>query len=402
MDPLCEFCGVVRALVYCVSDAARLCLQCDELVHSANLISRRHTRSLLCNKCSSQSATIRCEDEKLCLCEGCGRNGNGCAGPGHQMVPLNCYSDCPSLVEFAKIWAPVLDVPCIIDVRSGGNGSLAPVPMNENSMINTCSEACIDSSPILATPLSFAPPCYQDDHTPFISMEPNLSQDCSSSKSIGETNAICEGLNMDDLLMHLENDQGIQRCTEDQPRYQSDLVDLDSLLMDNFSVTGSNRFPITTTLKAQSAAASDYFLALPSAGSLGGVSTNMMQAMGGLLMNLSCTRSIGMNFATVQVPSSMTLSMSNITGESSAADYQDCGLSPALLPGESSWDSAVEASCSQARDKAKIRYKEKKKTRMFGKQIRYASRKARADTRKRVKGRFVKADEACDYDPLQS
>ena len=38
----------------------------------------------------------------------------------------------------------------------------------------------------------------------------------------------------------------------------------------------------------------------------------------------------------------------------------------------------------------------------FSKQIRYASRKARADTRKRVKGRFVKAGEAYDYDPLLS
>jgi len=36
----------------------------------------------------------------------------------------------------------------------------------------------------------------------------------------------------------------------------------------------------------------------------------------------------------------------------------------------------------------------------FGKQIRYASRKARADTRKRVKGRFVKQGEVYDYDPL--
>lgn len=36
----------------------------------------------------------------------------------------------------------------------------------------------------------------------------------------------------------------------------------------------------------------------------------------------------------------------------------------------------------------------------FGKQIRYASRKARADTRKRVKGRFVKVGEAYDYDPV--
>jgi len=35
----------------------------------------------------------------------------------------------------------------------------------------------------------------------------------------------------------------------------------------------------------------------------------------------------------------------------------------------------------------------------FGKQIRYASRKARADTRKRVKGRFVKSGENFEYDP---
>lgn len=32
--------------------------------------------------------------------------------------------------------------------------------------------------------------------------------------------------------------------------------------------------------------------------------------------------------------------------------------------------------------------------------MRYASRKARADVRKRVKGRFVKAGDAYDYDPL--
>lgn len=36
----------------------------------------------------------------------------------------------------------------------------------------------------------------------------------------------------------------------------------------------------------------------------------------------------------------------------------------------------------------------------FGKQIRYASHSARADTRRRVKGRFVKVVEAYDYDPL--
>lgn len=41
-----------------------------------------------------------------------------------------------------------------------------------------------------------------------------------------------------------------------------------------------------------------------------------------------------------------------------------------------------------------------KLTTRFEKKIRYASRKARADVRKRVKGRFVKAGDAYDYDPL--
>ncbi|KAL5720856.1 Zinc finger protein CONSTANS-LIKE 12 [Ranunculus cassubicifolius] len=49
-----------------------------------------------------------------------------------------------------------------------------------------------------------------------------------------------------------------------------------------------------------------------------------------------------------------------------------------------------------------MRYNEKKKNRTFGKQIRYASRKARVDIRKRVMGRFVKAGDAFDYDPLPS
>lgn len=45
------------------------------------------------------------------------------------------------------------------------------------------------------------------------------------------------------------------------------------------------------------------------------------------------------------------------------------------------------------RGDAMLRYKEKKKTRRYDKQIRYESRKARADTRKRVRGRFVKASD---------
>lgn len=87
-----------------------------------------------------------------------------------------------------------------------------------------------------------------------------------------------------------------------------------------------------------------------------------------LFMNPSCNTNMNLGFPTGagQVHSSnISLSISNITGESSAADYQDCGLSPAFLTGESPWESNLETTCPQARDKAKMRYNEKKKTRTY-------------------------------------
>ncbi|CAD6338089.1 unnamed protein product [Miscanthus lutarioriparius] len=60
-------------------------------------------------------------------------------------------------------------------------------------------------------------------------------------------------------------------------------------------------------------------------------------------------------------------------------------------------DASAMAKKREERERAKQRYNEKKKNRRFCKQIMYASRKARADTRKRVKGRFAKAQH--DDDP---
>uniref|UniRef100_A0A453I3V3 CCT domain-containing protein n=2 Tax=Aegilops tauschii TaxID=37682 RepID=A0A453I3V3_AEGTS len=46
------------------------------------------------------------------------------------------------------------------------------------------------------------------------------------------------------------------------------------------------------------------------------------------------------------------------------------------------------------RDIVISRYKEKRRTRRFDKQVRYESRKARADSRLRIKGRFAKANQS--------
>lgn len=97
-------------------------------------------------------------------------------------------------------------------------------------------------------------------------------------------------------------------------------------------------------------------------------SASVIQAISGSsnckLMNPICSRNINLGFPSGQVHSAISVSLSNITGESSAADYQDCGLSPVFLAGES-WESTLEGSYPHARDKAKMRYNEKKKTRTY-------------------------------------
>ncbi|XP_060189505.1 zinc finger protein CONSTANS-LIKE 4-like [Lycium barbarum] len=52
---LCELCkGLAR--MFCESDNASLCWDCDAKVHSANFLAARHSRSLLCHVCQSPTA----------------------------------------------------------------------------------------------------------------------------------------------------------------------------------------------------------------------------------------------------------------------------------------------------------------------------------------------------------
>ncbi|KAK6918945.1 B-box-type zinc finger [Dillenia turbinata] len=71
----CELCKAM-AKMYCESDQASLCWDCDSKVHSANFLVARHTRCLLCHVCQSPTAW-KASGEKLfptvSVCEKCVR-----------------------------------------------------------------------------------------------------------------------------------------------------------------------------------------------------------------------------------------------------------------------------------------------------------------------------------------
>ncbi|XP_065024117.1 zinc finger protein CONSTANS-LIKE 9-like isoform X2 [Musa acuminata AAA Group] len=82
--------------------------------------------------------------------------------------------------------------------------------------------------------------------------------------------------------------------------------------------------------------------------------------------NLGKTEDSSLYFPLRQTRSRLSLCFSGLTGESSAGDYQDCGMSTMLLMGEPAWypvGPEISSLPTARRDSAVMRYKEKKKKR---------------------------------------
>lgn len=146
MEVLCDYCGVVGPMVYCESDSAKLCLRCDNCVHSANTLSRRHLRMLICEKCNSQPAVVRCMDDEILLCQVC--DWNGCSRPGHRIQKLNSYIGCPSIDEFSNICPSLLELPYPSACDSSFTPMSTSLIVNENSINspNECSSVLVNES----------------------------------------------------------------------------------------------------------------------------------------------------------------------------------------------------------------------------------------------------------------
>ncbi|KAJ4959716.1 hypothetical protein NE237_019626 [Protea cynaroides] len=141
MEKPCGFCAESRSVVYCKSDAAHLCLLCDARVHSANALSQRHYRSLLCEGCRNHPASIWCLDHRMFMCRGCDENLHE-ASPQHQKRVMGSYVGCPSARDFAVLWGYDLNELVANGSQavtvSASTGSLAPIASNLNGTREFC------------------------------------------------------------------------------------------------------------------------------------------------------------------------------------------------------------------------------------------------------------------------
>nr|QVG73933.1 COL6 [Tamarix hispida] len=465
----CDFCDERIAVLYCRADTARLCLHCDNQVHSANALAMKHIRSQICDDCGADSASMKCSTcENLVLCHDCHHKAHSRSGSLHDLTPIEGFQGCPGVVELASLWDLDLDrkepvnLPSQQIVFSGANGSDAGLwdwweLKSESSIVPSCgvennipAEICY---PHFENRTGFKSGHLQQGREKKKQMavikqleelrKRNLDNGgsgggggeaensvvpASPSKQRQQENAALGGGSCGGIqeVMAIEN-HGMQFTSLLTMPINLDTIDNGRTVGGNL-VWDSNPSNHTTQIwdfhsgQTRGHRESGHFDVgygeSPGSFIIDSYSALMKEAdpptfkSFGDMYQMNCSmghedyshRPSNVNVHNPTASQGPATSESNnlsTAGKtkrcSEATDVQFSGQSilvgaesARMLP-RTKFDMNLLA---QNRGNAMQRYKEKKKTRRYEKHIRYESRKARADTRKRVKGRFVKAGEA--------
>ncbi|XP_019181240.1 PREDICTED: zinc finger protein CONSTANS-LIKE 14 isoform X2 [Ipomoea nil] len=461
----CDFCNDQPAVLFCRADAAKLCLFCDQHVHAANALSRKHLRSQICDNCGAEPVAVRCSSENLVLCQECDWDAHAsCAvSAAHDRSPVEAFSGCPVAAELAGIWG--------LEIEEKKSNQLPGPNPTWTGLLDPWMPKEISPSVLLQDLMvpSNNPVVYSN---PAGGCEPSKKQTPSCGKNkpvilkqlveLFKREALDGGAAAggEDIVPRTPNGggSGWQGNAADggdgaaaalnhhfQPEQQQPQnVPFTSLLMMQTPMKENDRMVEGNMLwnnasRDRSPQIWDFNLGQlrdhdESSPIEVGYGANdvayMMKSYSELLKEASLANPKGselsrMNFSVTHedlaafgnVSNNPTASQGPATSESNNIPR----LQPPLVSGyskpkchskdihfmdqtilvdsESATPSMTKADMEMLvknRGNAMLRYKEKRKTRRYDKHIRYESRKARADTRKRVKGRFVKAAEAPD------
>lgn len=367
----CYFCGDTPAVVYCRADAAGLCLPCDRHVHGANTVSSRHARAPLCAACRSTGASVRRGGDGgvRFLCSDCDfeEHHRGAAQDGeppllHDRGTVEGYTGCPSVGELASILGVVVH-----DKAAADDGWW---PVWEEPRVLTFDDVIVPTTschgllPLLtSSPKSRSPPCGELDGE----VLRQLGELAKSEAAVAYVEAEPAG----DLL----------------PPWASSGYGFGH---GDFGALGTEAVNETASIAVP---CQHHEAAWDRNDDVAPDKREQVQVPASSPAEPSLTSFVEI----AEVCPALSRSSSSVDVAGGTGGHDQSSASAPVAP-------APEAEAAQPRgggydvaypDRRMVisRYKEKRKNRMFGKQIRYESRKARADGRLRIKGRFAKTSE---------
>lgn len=360
---VCDYCGDSMALLYCRADSAKLCFSCDREVHSANQLFTKHTRSQLCDACDEAPASIFCSTESSVLCQNCDwERHNLSSSSVHDRRPLEGFTGNPCLNELlAFVGFENLDKKALIFSEESGSGGDGGGLDGSLGLSDGFSDFLVWETPSV---VSLDDLIVSDPAHKFQAMGvPPLPKN---------RNAAC-GRRKEEILSQLRT------LAKSEPNLMNENVDLNSFM--SFQCLESEQ-------NMQS----------------GGFCTNFEHDAEPLAFpayeaqefeSNDCDKSANQDFFPKTLQRSYLQDCSMVpdlnSNNDGTASHASDGYGGQMNSEDSSAFPKVPShECSLHRESALSRYKEKKKTRRYDKHIRYESRKVRAESRTRIKGRFAK------------
>ncbi|PNH09754.1 Zinc finger protein CONSTANS-LIKE 5 [Tetrabaena socialis] len=351
----CVVCSA-PASIYCDNDKAMLCKDCDVRIHTSNAVAARHTRRPTCQGCQGGVACYFNRHESAFLCEPC-HSANPLSAT-HEVEPvvplptmeqelamgeqqLSFNAPCESVAQSAAspaAWFVEEDKPSLVFVGEAAVMS----PAGSEAVVPVMSASFEDFS--FSAPATF-----------------KEIKDKLEFESLELDNGWMEmGFDFSDILSDAPSDAGLV------PTFDADAADaLADALVPSFTELPSIEVPAPKPSRKRAADASEE----------------------------ERTAKVPVVQPVVQQPSFLPQPAS-IFFQTPQLLPQAVLLPPAAQPkNTAAYNAALAAGAYLTREQRVARYREKRKNRKFEKTIRYASRKAYAEIRPRIKGRFAKKEE---------
>lgn len=354
-QPLCDFCGNNTALLYCRADSAKLCFTCDREVHSTNQLFTKHTRWLLCNLCDSSPASILCCTENFVYCQNCDWESHNKQLSVHERRPLEGFSGCPCVSELLSIFGfEDLGKKELLysgdDCVEGGYGFSDWVIWDTPSVVSL--DDLIDNN-------DSAPHNFQAIGVPPLPKN---------------RNAAC-GKHKEEILCQLRELSKLEPNSSDETVPITGFQSMVSAKNHQLAFKGSGFMQNSDQHVVPSSEENAF---------------NWCGDTGEFAADQGFSSSIADCF--IETKCLLPDRDSDVCDASGVANEEQSHNPPTAETFQMVPKVVHRELNSQERETAVSRYKQKKKTRRYEKHIRYESRKARAETRTRIKGRFAKMD----------
>ncbi|XP_034706866.1 zinc finger protein CONSTANS-LIKE 2 isoform X2 [Vitis riparia] len=342
---VCDTCRSAACTIYCRADSAYLCAGCDARIHAANRVASQHERVWVCESCERAPAAFVCKADAASLCATCDADIHS-ANPlarRHHRVPILPIAGC--------LYGPPATDPGGTVVRSATEA--------DNGFLGQETEETIDEED-------------EDEAASWLLLNPVKNNNGSSNN---QNNGLLFGGEVDEYL---------------------DLVEYNSCPENQFSDQYNQQQPPPHYSVPHKNYGGDRVVPVQCGEAKGQLHQQHQQQ--GFHLGMEYESSKAAYSYNPSISHSVSVSSMDVGVVPEATTMSDISISishPRPPKGTIDLFSGPPIQMPTQltpmdREARVLRYREKKKTRKFEKTIRYASRKAYAETRPRIKGRFAK------------